>query len=134
MMHPVVWQLLVYMLAAHALCDYPLQGDWLSKAKNPTLIFDPNAGLRKPAEGDRYSREYLERIWPLALTSHALIQAAAVQLVTGSWLLGGVEFILHWIIDFTKCKGGFGYNTDQLLHVLCKLIYAGVLALVGPLP
>ncbi len=124
-------QLLIYMLAAHALFDYPLQGDWLSKAKNPTLIFDPTAGLRKPVEGDKYSREMLEHIWPLALASHALIQAVAVQLITGSWILGGAEFVMHFATDYAKCRGAFGYNSDQLIHILCKCIWIGALLAAG---
>jgi hypothetical protein len=123
--------ILVYLLAAHAVCDYPLQGDWLSKAKNPTLIFDPSAGLRKPVEADRYSREMLEHIWPLALTSHALIQAVAVQLITGSWVLGGAEFVVHFATDWAKCRNWFGYNTDQLIHILCKCAWVGLLLAAG---
>ena len=110
-------QLLAYMLAAHALCDYPLQGDWLSKAKNPSLDLVPS-----------------ETIWPLALTSHALIHAAAVQIVTGSWTLGLIEFLAHWAIDYSKCRKVFGYNTDQWLHIGCKVLYAGLLLGFGPLP
>ena len=29
--------------------------------------------------------------------------------------------------DATKCKGAFGYNTDQLLHIMCKLAWVAVL-------
>lgn len=105
---------LIYMLAAHALCDYPLQGDWLSKAKNPTLTLVPG-----------------ETIWPLALASHALIQAVAVQLITGSWLLGTAEFIVHFITDYSKCKGRFGYNVDQLIHIGCKVVWFGILLACG---
>ena len=122
---------LIYLLAAHAVCDYPLQGDWLSKAKNPMLIFDPVKGLRRSEDGDVYSRDFLEHIWPLALASHALIHAVAVQLITGSVALGAAEFVLHFIIDYAKCKGAFGYNVDQYLHILCKLAWAALL--ISPL-
>ena len=108
---------LAYMLAAHALCDYPLQGDWLSKAKNPKLDLVPG-----------------ERIWPLALVSHALIQAAAVQLITGSWSLFAIEFCAHFAIDYSKSTGRFGYNTDQYLHIACKIAYALAILTLGPLP
>lgn len=128
------WHILIYLLAAHALCDYPLQGDWLSKAKNPTLIFDPSAGLRKPADGDRYSREMLEHIWPLALASHALIQATAVLLITHSIVLCAAEFVLHSAIDYAKCRGTFGYNTDQVFHILCKLAWFSALLAMPTLP
>lgn len=92
-----------WLFIAHALFDYPLQGDWLAKAKNPTL--DVVQG---------------ESIWFLALTSHASIQAGGVWIVTGAWQLASLEFVAHWIIDFFRCKGYFSYNLDQVLHVVCK--------------
>ncbi len=111
---PDLLQMLAYLLAAHALCDYPLQGDWLSKAKNPTLTLVPG-----------------ETIWPLALASHSLIQAVAVKLITGSWVLGAAEFVLHFAIDYSKCKGRFGYNVDQLLHIACKVLWVAAIATAG---
>lgn len=126
---------LIYLLAAHAVCDYPLQGDWLSKAKNPTMLFDPSAGLRKTKPDDVFSTHFLETIWPLALLSHALIHAAAVLLITGSIVLFVAELIAHTLIDYAKCRGAFGYNTDQLLHIGCKLIWITALMLAsGSLP
>lgn len=100
---------LVYMLIAHALCDYPLQGDWLSKAKNHKLDLVPG-----------------ETIWPLALASHAAIHAGAVKLVTGSWLLAAIEFIAHANIDHSKCDGDLTYNEDQLMHIGSKLCLAAL--------
>ncbi|GJD59295.1 DUF3307 domain-containing protein [Methylobacterium dankookense] len=108
---------LLWMLVGHALADYPLQGDWLSKAKNHTLSLIPG-----------------EAIWPGALASHAAIHAGAVKLSTGSWVLAGCEFIAHAIIDRTKCSGRLSYNVDQGLHVICKLAWFGALSLFGPLP
>lgn len=110
-------EMLIYMLAAHALCDYALQGDWLSKAKNPKLDLVPG-----------------EAIWPLALGSHAIIQAVAVHVITGSWVLAGIEFAAHCAIDFSKCSGRFGYNVDQYLHIGCKVAYFAALLAFGPLP
>ncbi|MFK5596500.1 DUF3307 domain-containing protein [Methylobacterium sp. HMF5984] len=101
---------LLWMLVGHALADYPLQGDWLSKAKNQTLSLVPG-----------------EAIWPGALRSHAAIHAGAVKLATGSWVLAGCEFAAHTAIDHTKCAGRLSYNTDQALHVVCKLIWFGLL-------
>lgn len=105
---------LIYMLAAHALLDYPLQGDWLSKAKNPMLDLVPG-----------------EHIWPLALGSHALLHAVAVQLITGSWLLFAGEFVAHFVVDWAKCSGRFGYNADQYLHIGCKVLWVSALLLAG---
>ncbi|UGY15144.1 DUF3307 domain-containing protein [Bradyrhizobium septentrionale] len=99
---------LFWMLIGHAVADYPLQGDWLSKAKNPGW-----SPVLVPAE----------TIWPGALLAHAAIHAGAVKLATGSWLLAVAELVAHAVIDFTKCRNRIGYNTDQSLHVVCKLIW-----------
>ena len=95
------------LLACHALADYPLQGDWLAKAKNHRLEIVPG-----------------ERIWPLALASHAAIHALFVGAVTGSMTLAIIEFFAHAVIDWMKCDGAFGYNADQAAHIACKVIYA----------
>ena len=104
-------EILAWMLIGHAVADYPLQGDWLSKAKNQTLGLVPG-----------------EIIWPGALASHAAIHAGAVQLATGSWLLAGCEFAAHCLIDYGKCAGRYGYNADQALHAACKVVWLLVLA------
>lgn len=101
---------LAWMLIGHAVADYPLQGDWLSRAKNRTLSLVPG-----------------EAIWPGALTSHAAIHAGAVKLATGSWVLAGCEFLTHWLIDYAKCDGRLSYNQDQALHVACKVLWAAAL-------
>lgn len=94
-------------LIGHALCDYPLQGDFIGKFKNRNLPSPiPSA-----------------TIWWHLLTAHALIHAGMVWFVTGSIALGAVEFVLHWAIDFAKCENWTTFNQDQLLHVLCKLAY-----------
>jgi len=104
---------LAWMLIGHAVADYPLQGDWIAKAKNHTLSLVPG-----------------EVIWPGVLACHAAIHAGAVMLATGSWLLASFEFVAHAVIDYTKCAGRLTYNQDQALHVLCKLAWFGLL-LVG---
>ncbi len=102
---------LAWMLIGHAVADYPLQGDWLSKAKNHKMELVPG-----------------EVIWPGALLSHAAIQAGAVKLATGSWLLAGLEFIAHTAIDYAKCDGRLRYNADQFAHVGCKILWAILLS------
>lgn len=103
-------QVLALLLVVHALADYPLQGDWLAKAKNRTL---------RPVPG--------ETIWPSALASHAGIHAGGVLLVTGSWTLAAGELAAHALIDDARCRGVIGYNTDQALHVCCKLAWVAIL-------
>lgn len=109
-----ILEMLVYMIAAHFLLDYALQGDWMSKAKNATLDLVPG-----------------ERIWPLALFGHALLHATAVQIITGSWVLFLLELVIHTLTDYGKCRGHFGYNADQFIHVGCKVAYAGLLLIAA---
>lgn len=96
--------LLFYLLAAHALCDFPLQGDYLSRGKNHTA----------PLPGSP---------WPILLCAHALIHGGAVAVLTGSAWLGLAETALHAGIDYSKCGGRIGYTTDQAAHVGCKIVW-----------
>lgn len=93
------------LLVSHAVCDYPLQGEFLSKFKNPA------AG---PFMG--------EAIWPWILGSHAAIHAGGVFIVTQSSAAMAFEFVAHCVIDIGKYRGWFGFHVDQTLHVLCKVI------------
>lgn len=94
--------ILFYLIAAHCLCDYPLQGDFLAKAKN-NFIRIPGVP------------------WYQALFAHSMIHAGAVALITGSLWLGVAEFLCHAFIDHLKCAEEFGFNTDQALHIACKI-------------
>jgi hypothetical protein len=96
---------LLALVAAHAVCDYPLQGDFLSKAKNRLA---PIPGVP----------------WYQAMGAHAAIHGGAVALITGVWWLGVAEAAAHFVIDDRKCAGKIGFNTDQALHAACKLIWA----------
>lgn len=101
-----IMSVLFLLLAGHALADYPLQGDWLSRAKNHTL---------EPVSG--------EVVWPLALISHALIHALMVYIATWSLGIACAELVAHTVIDYSKCDGRLSYNQDQIFHILCKLVY-----------
>ncbi len=99
---------LIAMIIGHALADYPLQGDFLAKAKNEA---DPIPGVP----------------WWQAMWAHCAIHAGAVLLITGSAFLAALEFIAHFAIDRAKCMGLISYNTDQFLHVACKILWAAIL-------
>ena len=99
--------LLAKLLIGHALCDYPLQGDFIGKFKSfrvPSPIPDTI-------------------IWWHLLTAHAAIQAGSVWFCTGSGICATIEFVMHWLIDFAKCAGWTSFDVDQLFHVLCKIGY-----------
>ncbi len=106
------------LVIGHVLADYPLQGRFLSMAKNRHADVSCLFGGETPPRG----------IWIHALTAHSLIQAGAVWWVTGSMALGLVELVLHWVIDFAKCENWMNFTVDQLLHVACKAGYAAFIA------
>jgi len=101
--------LLFALLIGHALADYPLQGDFLAQHKNRHY----NAAANGFPKG----------VWIHCLASHALIHAGFVWFITGSALLGLCEFVLHTFIDFIKCEKLTGFHTDQVLHVLSKVLF-----------
>jgi len=94
----------IMLAGAHALADYPLQGDFLAKAKNRAL---PIPGVP----------------WWQALGAHAIIHGAAVAAITKSPALGIAETVIHAITDDLKCNGRLSYNQDQAIHLACKVLW-----------
>jgi hypothetical protein len=97
--------LLLLLLSAHALADFPLQTRFLAEGKN-----------RHSALGRIY--------WPYALSAHALIHGGFVGALTGSVALGVAEVVLHWVTDWLKCDGHIGLAADQAIHIGCKVTWA----------
>lgn len=95
---------LFLLFAGHFVCDYPLQGDFLARGKNHKA---PLPGIP----------------WLQCLLAHSFIHAGAVALITGDVGLGFCELVAHFLIDNAKCEGIFGYNVDQALHWVCKLVW-----------
>lgn len=91
------------LLTVHWVADYPLQGEFLANAKQkgPLRVYH--------------------------LVAHAGIHAGAVLLVTGSIFIALFEWIAHTIIDELKTRGITTFAQDQALHIICKLLYVGVL-------
>jgi len=97
--------LFLLMLFGHALADYPLQGDFLARAKSRVA---PLAGIP----------------WQQALFWHSVIHGGFVGIVTGFWWLGVVEAAAHAVTDDLKCRGKITFNVDQGIHVACKALWA----------
>lgn len=104
--------LTILLVFAHFLADYPLQGDFLAKAKNREA---PIPGVP----------------WMHALTAHAGIHAGFVYLITMWWPLALLEFFCHWAIDDGKCRGALSFNEDQFLHLFLKVIWAAIVVAVA---
>ncbi len=111
-------QVVLLLFAGHALADYPLQGAFLSTCKNRQLLWKLQDPARPP------------QIWPWCMTAHCLIHAATVWVITGCVILGCVELVLHWIIDYARCENWTTLNQDQGLHYVCKVIYVAAAMLV----
>jgi len=97
----------------HAIMDYWAQSDSLAKMKNrnrDSSSFIPPG--QKP-----------QKVWPYALTAHALMHGSAVWYITGNAWLGIAETVAHWIIDFGKCENWYGIHQDQAMHIICKILY-----------
>ena len=95
------------LIGLHALADYPLQGDFLAKAKNHL----------NPIPGVPFYQ---------ALAAHGAIHGAAVGVFLQSPLLGACEFVAHCAIDYLKCANRISFNVDQALHVACKVIWLAI--------
>lgn len=99
--------ILFLLIVAHFLADYPLQGPFLSEAKN-----------RHTAVGKIF--------WPHALTAHAMIHAGFVAVITGSIALGLAEAVIHARTDWLKCENRISLNVDQAIHLGCKVLWAAI--------
>lgn len=116
--------LLFWLLVSHAICDYPLQGEWMVRSKSRRTL-QILSGSQRP-----------DLIWIHVLSAHAMIHGGGVAVVMHHFqysaavcvLIGLAEFTAHWVIDFGKGEHWYGFHTDQFLHVACKLLWA-VLAL-----
>ena len=108
--------LFFWLLVGHSVADYPLQGNFLARAKN-------HRAPVKAANGQAFP-------WWIALNAHALIHAGAVALITGVPALGVLEWMAHVAIDYaTSDEITGGYVGDQVLHVLCKCVWIVLLLL-----
>ncbi len=100
-------KLFALLVFAHALADYPLQGDFLSRAKNRMT---PISGVP----------------WYQAMGAHVVMHGGLVWLITGVWWLGIAELAIHAVTDDAKCAGRLSFNQDQTIHIACKAVWAVV--------
>lgn len=111
-----------WLLVGHALADYALQSDAMAQGKNRFRPIDP---ARVPPG------QTPKPCWYYWLTAHALIHGGMVGLITGYAVLGVLESVLHWGIDYAKCAGWTDMDGDQALHAACKLLWVVVVCVCG---
>jgi|SRR5271156_5963851 len=102
--------ILILLIMAHFVADYPLQGEFLAIQKNPWL-----------AEDKKFAP------WYQAMVAHCFIHAGFVFIITNNIWIGLVELIAHFITDSAKCKGRINYNQDQFIHIAWKIMYVIVI-------
>lgn len=107
-------ELFFYLLVGHAIGDFGLQGDWVARHKSHKVKV-ASAHSKRP-----------DLIWFHVLTGHSLIHGGFVGFLTGVWWLGALETLCHWVIDYLKSDNRFGFHTDQMLHVSCKILWASL--------
>lgn len=96
--------LILVMIFAHFLCDYPLQSDKIALGKCPGSCV---AGVS----------------WIYWMAGHCGTHALAVALLSGMPWLGAAEFGAHFCIDVLKCRKTINMAADQMLHLLCKVAW-----------
>lgn len=105
------------LIMGHMLGDYPLQGAFLASCKNRNTDSSSFFGTSTVPKG----------LWVHGLTAHSMIQAGIVWVITGSLMVTMIELVVHWITDFSRCEEWISFNTDQAIHVGCKIVFAGLL-------
>jgi len=98
------YNVFILLMLAHWLGDYSLQNDFVAQAKNPTT-------------------ELGKSYWKHVLPAHSGIHAGLVFLITGFPTLFVLEFIVHGVTDYAKCKNKISFDTDQWIHIGCKVLW-----------
>lgn len=106
---------LFLLLVGHALADYPLQGAFIARFKNR------NTDNPFPDEGHP---------WVTLLLAHCFIHAGFVFMITGVLWLALIELVLHFVIDVLKNECKISFRTDQILHVVCKVVYVLIIFII----
>jgi hypothetical protein len=117
----MLFALLFFLIAGHALMDYSLQNDSMAVCKCRRSTSPIAASVP----------------WYYWLTSHALLHGAAVG-VTLRWVAGFdwntatalavAETVIHWCIDYGKCEKWYSLLVDQAIHILCKIAWWAIAA------
>jgi len=107
------WPISVFLnlVFAHFLCDFALQNDKMAVEKCP------GRDVTLP--------------WYWWLTAHSATHGLAVSLITGIPFLGVLELLLHFLLDYSKCRFRLSLALDQAGHIFCKFLWASSLVWIG---
>lgn len=104
-------EVIFLLIAGHAVADFGLQTEFVARFKSQHLSFEDGSTKR----GDL--------VWMHILGAHCFIHGLFVYIVLGNVWLGLAEALCHGAIDYAKSDNKFGFHTDQLLHLGCKLLW-----------
>jgi hypothetical protein len=130
---------ILLLFAGHALCDYPLQGDFLARAKNhrtqpcscgKTVTRIKGSPIEAWGNGPEVCKDnhwhqgIVLMPWWQALLAHSLIHSGMVLLITHNLWFALAELVIHCATDYAKCNGNIDFQEDQFVHYSCKLLWA----------
>ena len=117
---------LLILLFLHALADFAFQSDVMAKCKNRLRDKERKNrwkhGNHKDIiipEGQKY-----QLTWYYWLTAHALIHGGLIGFIFGNWIIGFIEVLAHFVIDFLKTHNYTNIHHDQGMHLILRIIYA----------
>lgn len=104
----------ILLMFAHAIADFALQSDSMAKGKN-RHAFDPSKAPpgQKPVN-----------CWFWWMLAHALVNGGFFYFVTSNLMIGIVETIVHFIVDFLKCENKTNPHQDQGIHLAFIVVYS----------
>jgi len=102
-----IFEVLVLLIAGHFIFDYVWQGLYLSTIKNPTNV---NQDIH----------------WSYPMFVHSFLHATAVLMITRLPMLFFLELVIHFSIDYAKCKKQISHGADQTIHLVCKLVWFSI--------
>ena len=100
-------QLFCLLAMGHFLADFALQSDRMAQEK---------------CRGKDHTLP-----WQWWMLAHAAIHALIVSLITGVVWLGLAEWAVHMVIDDGKCRHRYSLGFDQMLHLICKMVWVLVM-------
>lgn len=111
------FEIIFILLFLHALGDFALQSDVMSREKNrhnraPTYM--PSG--QKP-----------KKTWVYWLIAHAFIQGGLIYVFFPILPIAVFEVVSHFIVDYLKCENITSPHHDQLIHVILRIIYSIIL-------
>ena len=96
-----------WLLCAHALTDYVLQPERMAELKSPWAGHHNDYGP-----------------WWWWMIAHGLVNALGVLYVTQNVWLSVGEFVVHTALDIAKCYRWINTNTDQVGHLISKVVWS----------